>query len=211
MPRSSTARWLHGVAERYLRPAEGLDPDDPAAVPSTALQRRGLVVLTREYGGWKGAGEYGQLVRRVTSWTTQSGKRVEHVSELPVALTVRKGELLPPDVPVAGHRGHRVRPHRHAHRAEPVRLAARERPQAVDDTGAPVPIAHRTTPTTRSQGYALRPTNPNALSQVATEELLLELRRRMIAPRDRRHNTRDDWDGLDPHGDWPEQGKQPNT
>ena len=96
MPRSSTARWLHGVAERYLRPAEGLDPDDPAAVPSTALQRRGLVVLTREYGGWKGAGEYGQLVRRVTSWTTQSGKRIEHVSELPVALTVRKGELLPP-------------------------------------------------------------------------------------------------------------------
>jgi len=38
----------------------------------------------------------GSLVRRVTSWTTQSGKRVEHVSELPVALTVRKGELLPP-------------------------------------------------------------------------------------------------------------------
>jgi hypothetical protein len=65
-------------------------------VPSTALQRRGLVVLTREYGGWKGAGEYGQLVRRVTSWTIQSGKRVEHASELPVALTVRKGELLPP-------------------------------------------------------------------------------------------------------------------
>jgi hypothetical protein len=41
---------------------------------------------------------------------------------------------------------------------------------------------------------------------VATEELLLELRRRIIAPRERRHNTRDDWDGLDPHGDWPEEG-----
>ena len=58
-----------------------------------------------------------------------------------------------------------------------------------------------------SPGYALRPTNPNALSQVSTEELLLELRRRIIAPRDRRHDTWDDWDdGLDSHGDWPEQG-----
>jgi hypothetical protein len=57
----------------------------------------------------------------------------------------------------------------------------------------------RTTPT--------RPTHPNALSQVSTEELLLELRRRIIAPRDRRQDTWDDWDGgLDPHGDWPEQG-----
>ena len=52
-------------------------------------------------------------------------------------------------------------------------------------------------------------------SRASTEELLLELRRRIIAPRDRRHNTWDDWDGpepqgdkggLDPHGDWPEQG-----
>ena len=58
-----------------------------------------------------------------------------------------------------------------------------------------------------AQGYRLRPTNPNLLSQVPTEELLLELRRRIIAPRDRRRNTWDDWDGgLDPHGDWPEQG-----
>ena len=56
-----------------------------------------------------------------------------------------------------------------------------------------------------SQGYALRPTNPNALSQASTEELLLELRRRII-PRTRRHDTWDDSDGLDPHGDWPEQG-----
>jgi hypothetical protein len=70
-----------------------------------------------------------------------------------------------------------------------------------------VPTLHRATSTTRTQGYALRPTNPNALSQVSTEELLLELRRRIIAPRDRRRNTWDDWDGgLDPQGDWPEQG-----
>ena len=59
-------------------------------------------------------------------------------------------------------------------------------------------------PNARSQGYALRPNNPNALSQVSTEELLLELRRRIVAPRGRRDNW-DDWDGgLDPHGDWPE-------
>jgi hypothetical protein len=70
-----------------------------------------------------------------------------------------------------------------------------------------VSTLHKSSPTTRTQGYALRPANPNALSQVPTEELLLELRRRIIAPRDTRHNTWDDWDGgLDPHGDWPEQG-----
>ena len=68
------------------------------------------------------------------------------------------------------------------------------------------PTLRRSNPTPASQGYALRPTNPNALSQVSTEELLLELRRRIIAPRERRHNTQDDWDGLDPHGDWPEEG-----
>jgi len=141
MPRSSTARWPHGVAERYLRPAQGLDLDDPAAVPSTALSAVAWWCSAGSTAVGRARVSTGSLVRRVTSWTTQSGKRVEHVSELPVALTVRKGELLPPDVPVAGHRGHRVRPHRHAHRAEPVRLAARERPQAVDDTGAPVPIA----------------------------------------------------------------------
>ena len=62
---------------------------------------------------------------------------------------------------------------------------------------------HRTTPATRTQGYALRPTNPNALSQASTEELLLELRRRIIAPRERRHDA---WDSLDPQGDWPEDG-----
>ena len=57
-------------------------------------------------------------------------------------------------------------------------------------------------PTAPAHGYRLRPTNPNALSQVSTEELLLELRRRIIVPR----NTWDDWDGLDSHGDWPEEG-----
>jgi hypothetical protein len=69
-----------------------------------------------------------------------------------------------------------------------------------------VSAPHRTN-NAPSPGYALRPTNPNALSNASTEELLLELRRRIIAPRDRRHDTWDDWDGgLDPHGDWPEQG-----
>ena len=73
----------------------------------------------------------------------------------------------------------------------------------------PKPCPHCAAPPPRppTQGYPLRPTNPDALSQASTEELLLELRRRIIAPRDRRHDTWDDWDGgLDPHGDWPEQG-----
>jgi hypothetical protein len=71
-----------------------------------------------------------------------------------------------------------------------------------------VPTLHRSaTPEIGPPGYALRPANPNALSQVPTEELLLELRRRIIAPRSRRHDTWDDWDGgLDPHGTWPVQG-----
>ena len=50
------------------------------------------------------------------------------------------------------------------------------------------------------------PASTDALSRASTEELLLELRRRIIAPRTRRHDTWDDWGGLDPHGDWPEQG-----
>ena len=70
-----------------------------------------------------------------------------------------------------------------------------------------VPTLHRSAPPAPAQGYALRPTSPSALSQVSTEELLLELRRRIIAPRALRRNTYDDWDDrLDPHGDWPEEG-----
>ena len=46
-----------------------------------------------------------------------------------------------------------------------------------------------------------------APSRASSEELLLELRRRIIAPRSRRAQSWDDWDsGLDPRGDWPEQG-----
>ena len=55
----------------------------------------------------------------------------------------------------------------------------------------------------------------DALSRASTEELLLELRRRVIRPRDRRRGTWDDWDGpdsrgdrdsLDSRGDRPDQG-----
>ena len=66
------------------------------------------------------------------------------------------------------------------------------------------PTLHRNNPS--RQEYAPRPTTPNALSQASTEELLLELRRRIVAPRSRRHDTWDDWDGLDPRGDGPEEG-----
>ncbi len=77
-----------------------------------------------------------------------------------------------------------------------------------------VSTLRRTNTNTLTQGYALRPTNPNALSQASTEELLLELRRRIIDPRDRRQDTWDDWGGpdsrgdrggLDPQGVWPEE------
>jgi hypothetical protein len=69
-----------------------------------------------------------------------------------------------------------------------------------------VPTLRRTNPNASSQGYAVRPTNPNTLPQASTEELLLELRRRIIAPRDTRHDTWDDRDGLDSRGGWPDQG-----
>ena len=58
----------------------------------------------------------------------------------------------------------------------------------------------------RTTSAPLAHTATDALSRTSTEELLLELRRRIIAPRNRRHETWDDWGGLDPHGDWPEQG-----
>ncbi len=70
-----------------------------------------------------------------------------------------------------------------------------------------VPTLHRSVPDAPAQGapaqgYALRLTSPDALSQVSTEELLLELRRRIIAPR--RHRTWGDWDdGLDPQATGP--------
>lgn len=75
------------------------------------------------------------------------------------------------------------------------------------ERGGVVSTLHRSKPNTPSPGYALRSTNPNALSHVPTEELLLELRRRIVAPRDRRRDTWDDFDGgLDPQGDWPDEG-----
>jgi hypothetical protein len=45
------------------------------------------------------------------------------------------------------------------------------------------------------------------LSGASTDELLLELRRRIIAAPRPRHNTWDEWDGgRDPQGDWPDEG-----
>ena len=59
----------------------------------------------------------------------------------------------------------------------------------------------------RTTPHPLSHTATDALSRASTEELLLELRRRIIAPHNRRHDTWDDWDsGLNPHGDWPEEG-----
>ena len=58
----------------------------------------------------------------------------------------------------------------------------------------------------RNTHNPLAHTATEAPSRASTEELLLELRRRIITPRDRRRNTWDDSDGLDPYGDWPEAG-----
>ena len=58
----------------------------------------------------------------------------------------------------------------------------------------------------RTTHNPLAHTATEAPSRASTEELLLELRRRIIAPGNTRSDTWDDWDGLDAHGDWPEQG-----
>ena len=58
----------------------------------------------------------------------------------------------------------------------------------------------------RNTHNPLAHTATEAPSRASTEELLLELRRRIIAPGKTRSDTWDDWDGLDANGDWPEQG-----
>jgi hypothetical protein len=66
---------------------------------------------------------------------------------------------------------------------------------------------HRDSSEPRYQSFA-----GGALSRASTEELLLELRRRIVRPRERRHerlddlDSRGDWDGLDSRGDWPNEG-----
>jgi hypothetical protein len=46
----------------------------------------------------------------------------------------------------------------------------------------------------------------DALSRASTEDLLLELRRRIITPRQRRHEMWDEWDdGLASQGYWPDE------
>ena len=46
----------------------------------------------------------------------------------------------------------------------------------------------------RTTHNPLSHTATEAFSRASTEGLLLELRRRIIAPRNRRHETWDDWD-----------------
>ena len=59
----------------------------------------------------------------------------------------------------------------------------------------------------RTTHSPLAHTATGALSHASTEELLLELRRRIIDPHDRRPESWDDWGGgLDPDGDWPAHG-----
>jgi hypothetical protein len=55
----------------------------------------------------------------------------------------------------------------------------------------------------RTPHNPLAHTATEAPSRASTEELLLELRRRIIAPRNRRPES---WDGLDPDGDWAQEG-----
>ena len=65
-----------------------------------------------------------------------------------------------------------------------------------------------TAPAPRTHAYTAEAVSDDiidALSRASTEELLLELRRRIIRPRYRRQPW-DDGDGLDASGGWPEEG-----
>jgi len=57
-------------------------------------------------------------------------------------------------------------------------------------------VKQRPTPTHRAHGYtgATFGDNSDALSRAPTEDLLLELRRRIVRSRPRRRDTWDDWD-----------------
>src|ERR1700758_3901902 len=57
---------------------------------------------------------------------------------------------------------------------------------------------HRDSPEPRYRSF----TTDDALARASTEELLLELRRRIIRPRERRRDTWDDWDSRDSRADW---------
>jgi hypothetical protein len=76
--------------------------------------------------------------------------------------------------------------------------------------GEPKELVVKLRPTTpRTHAYttdAVSDAITDALSRASTEELLLELRRRIIRPRYRRQEMWDDGDGLDARGDWPEEG-----
>ncbi|WNG93593.1 hypothetical protein [Mycobacterium sp. ITM-2016-00318] len=62
-----------------------------------------------------------------------------------------------------------------------------------------------TVPEVRRPAYVPGPHSSfDTLARASTEELLLELRRRIVARGQQRHQS---WDnGLDAHGDWPAQG-----
>ena len=73
------------------------------------------------------------------------------------------------------------------------------------------PTTPSTTPEPRTHAYsteALSDATTDALSRFSSEELLLELlRRSIIQPRRRRHETWNDWDdGPEPQSYWPEEG-----
>ncbi|OBG60353.1 MULTISPECIES: helix-turn-helix domain-containing protein [unclassified Mycobacterium] len=60
----------------------------------------------------------------------------------------------------------------------------------------------------REPGPRYQTSPSDALARASTEELLLELRRRIVRPHDRQSPGWDDWgdDGLEPHGSWVERG-----
>ena len=71
--------------------------------------------------------------------------------------------------------------------------------------GEPKEAGGRTAPGHPTTRPSPAPDQPDALSHASTEELLLELRRRIITPREARE-VWEDWGGLNPRGDWPEEG-----
>ena len=79
-------RWGHGLAGSRLPASQKLGRSArQVRIAVHALEARGLVVVTREYQGWRGEGEYGTLVERDDRYS----------ETVPAGMVVKAGERYP--------------------------------------------------------------------------------------------------------------------
>ena len=135
------------------------------------------------------------LYAMIVPWTTPPGPA------RPLHREPARGAGLPqphrPGQQPAVHRAHAVRHRAGVRKASPGTYAMLENklawaPGSIDPILAGENPRERD-PTTPANPRRSPTTPTDVLSRASTEELLLELRRRIVAPRQRRHQTSDDW------------------